>query len=110
MRNKVSYPTSYDVFIYFFLRTGNRFLLNSAMPLEGTLRVTAARASFFAGASRNKRNETGNYRRVYFGNEGSGNGKGEEGGEGGEPKKEPPIPRVAAKFRSRRFLHQPLQG
>lgn len=71
------------------------------MSSEETLRVTAAwRVS--AASSRNKRNETGNYRRVYFGNEGSGNGK-------GGPRKEPPIPRVAAKFRSRRFLYRPLQ-
>lgn len=72
------------------------------MPLEGTLRVTAARASFFAGASRNKRNETGNYRRVYFGNEGSGNGKGEEGGEGGGRAEE-----GAADSSSRRKIPEP---
>lgn len=84
-----------------FLRTGNRFLLNSAMPLEGTLRVTAARASFFAGVSRNKRNETGNYRRVYFGNEGSGNGKGEEGGGGGRAEE------GAADSSSRRKIPEP---
>lgn len=50
----------------------------------------------------NKRNETGNYRRVYFGNEGSGNGKGgkaEEGAADSSSRRkipEPTVPILAA--------------
>jgi len=61
----------------------SRYVLSKKKILRVTVRRTESPRRRLAATSSNKRNETGNCRRVYFGNEGSGNrGRGGVGARG----------------------------